>query len=115
MPLGSGLTLNWAVQYDEKQVELELHTESKEKNEWLAFGFSDYGEMSPSDLCIFWVGWKGKRHLTDTWSDKSGIISIDDKQNCRNFRSKQKGNTSIIFFTRKFDTCDSKDYVIQVS
>ena len=32
-------------------------------SDWIAVGFSNYGEFDNADFCVFWLDWKGKAHL----------------------------------------------------
>ena len=32
-------------------------------SDWIAIGFSSYGEFDNADFCVFWIDWKGKAHL----------------------------------------------------
>ena len=32
-------------------------------SDWIAIGFSNYGEFDNADFCVFWIDWKGKAHL----------------------------------------------------
>ena len=32
-------------------------------SDWIAVGFSNYGEFDNADFCVFWIDWKGKAHL----------------------------------------------------
>lgn len=55
--------------------------------------------------------------MQDTWTDDSGRISVDERQDCDEFDIVrfQEGGTALTF-NRKFDTCDDgRDYLIQVS
>lgn len=31
--------------------------------DWIAIGFSDYGQATGADLCVFWTDWKGNAML----------------------------------------------------
>ena len=32
-------------------------------SDWIAVGFSNYGDFDNADFCVFWIDWKGKAHL----------------------------------------------------
>ncbi|CAB0036772.1 unnamed protein product, partial [Trichogramma brassicae] len=52
--------------------------------------------------------------LRDAWSDAEGKIHLDEhSQDCENFEWKKRANTTKFTFTRKFDTCDEHDYVLE--
>lgn len=42
------------------------------------------------------------------------MINLDSQQDCERFAWKRRGNVTKFTFTRKFDTCDDHDYVIEV-
>ena len=35
-------------------------------SEWIAVGFSNYGDFDNADFCVFWVDWKGRADLQVT-------------------------------------------------
>lgn len=80
---------------------------------WFAFGFSNYGESFPADYCVLWYDWKKRMHFEDSWADEEGKLSLDQSQDCRDFKIKRYGNVLKYTFQRKFDTCDEDDYVIE--
>lgn len=43
-----------------------------------------------------------------------GHIYLDSQQDCGDFGWKRRGNLTKFTFTRKFDTCDERDYIIEV-
>ena len=52
--------------------------------------------------------------IQDAWSDEDGKFNLDEQQDCENFEWKKHGNVTKFTFTRKFDTCDRHDYIIEV-
>lgn len=52
--------------------------------------------------------------IQDAWSDVEGRLILDREQNCDNFAWKRRNNVTKFTYTRKFDTCDENDYVIEV-
>ncbi|XP_046481129.1 tyramine beta hydroxylase isoform X1 [Neodiprion pinetum] len=112
IPLGSDVTFHWRVELTDETIMVEVHYVG-EDNTWFAVGFSDYGEKSPADYCILWSGWHREINLQDVWADEDGKISVDDQQDCKDFLWKKRGNVTKFSYTRKFDTCDNEDYVIE--
>lgn len=51
----------------------------------------------------------------DVHTDEEGRILVDEQNDCLNFDFAREGEDILFFYTRKFDTCDSGDYVIEVS
>ncbi|XP_048507699.1 tyramine beta-hydroxylase isoform X2 [Athalia rosae] len=49
----------------------------------------------------------------DVWADGDGELHVDQQQDCNNFLWTKRGNVTKFSYSRKFDTCDSEDYVIQ--
>lgn len=53
--------------------------------------------------------------MQDTWTDDTGRISVDERQDCDEFDIVRfHGGGTAFTFNRKFDTCDGHDYLIQV-
>jgi len=44
-----------------------------------------------------------------------GRLVVDSQQDCQNFQHVQRDDVIKFAFTRRFDTCDARDYVIEVS
>ncbi|CAG0923435.1 unnamed protein product, partial [Notodromas monacha] len=107
-------SLKWRVDYAKQEVQLEVKFKSSDsdQNDWLAFGFSDRGEIKEADLCVFWVDWKYQVHFDDANTNKLGILFEDsEQQNCDDFRLLHEGKSNIAFtYRRKFETCDPTDY-----
>ncbi|KAF7378854.1 hypothetical protein HZH66_015088 [Vespula vulgaris] len=112
IPLGSEATFHWRVDLMSKLVKVEIHY-TGDQNTWFAVGFSDYGEFKLADYCILWIDWHQQTQLQDAWSDVEGKLIVDKQQNCENFAWKRRGNLTKFTFTRKFDTCDEHDYIIE--
>lgn len=112
VPLGSEATFHWRVDLMSKLVKVEIHY-TGDRNTWFAVGFSNYGELKPADYCILWCDWHQKIQLQDAWTDTEGKFILDEQQNCENFEWKQISNVMKFTFTRKFDTCDEHDYIIE--
>ncbi|XKL67505.1 hypothetical protein PGB90_002996 [Kerria lacca] len=106
------ISLYWTLDYDEKYVKFEVHSPLRVW-EWFAIGFSDYGEFYPADYCVLWTGWKWRIKFEDVWTDKDGNINVDTQQDCKNFDVTFHRTYAKFTFTRKFDTCDNEDYIIE--
>ncbi|XP_011307313.1 tyramine beta-hydroxylase [Fopius arisanus] len=114
VPLGSEASFHWRVNSGEENVVVEVHY-SGEEFSWFAVGFSDRGEVKPSDYCILWIDWHRGVNFHDAWADDTGRIQIDSSQDCTDFAWKKPDtkNVTKFTFTRKFDTCDERDYIIE--
>jgi len=62
-PAGN-ITLHWLPNYPSEEVNFEVHFKTTSTTQWLAIGFSDFGEIKPADYCLYWVDWKGKARIT---------------------------------------------------
>jgi len=51
----------------------------------------------------------------DSWADVDGKLHLDTQQDCDSFAWRRRGNITKFTFSRKFDTCDEHDYIIEVS
>lgn len=52
--------------------------------------------------------------LQDAWSDSEGHVSLDSQQDYELIEAKQKSDGFYLLFKRPFNTCDPKDYLIEV-
>uniref|UniRef100_T1IHN6 DOMON domain-containing protein n=1 Tax=Strigamia maritima TaxID=126957 RepID=T1IHN6_STRMM len=109
---GGKLELFWDVYYDTDTVVMEIHSQMR-PDDWLAVGFSDYGEIENADLCVFWVDRKGKSHFMDTWTDEKSILHVDKHQNCHLAKMTYFDDVRILVWRREFDTCENDDYIIE--
>lgn len=57
----------------------------------------------------------GPPPLQDTWTDADGRLIVDAQQDCHGFSYVQRDDVVKFTFTRRFDTCDPQDYIIEVS
>ncbi|KAL6436582.1 hypothetical protein ACFW04_004803 [Cataglyphis niger] len=112
VPLGSEATFYWKVDLMNELIVVEIHYVGNERS-WFAIGFSDYGELKPADYCVLWPDWHQQIHLQDSWADIDGKLHLDSQQDCKNFAWKRRGNVTKFTFSRKFDTCDEHDYIIE--
>ena len=44
--------------------------------DWIAIGFSDYGEPQNADLCVLWSDWKGEVSLEDTHTNDNESLLL---------------------------------------
>ncbi|GLV45599.1 Tyramine beta hydroxylase [Carabus blaptoides fortunei] len=109
-PLGK-IKFYWNPDYTSSTLKVEIHTPNNYS--WLAIGFSNYGELFPSDLCVLWTDFKGNVHFDDTRANEEGILQIDKKQDCLQFRKVTTQRLTKFAFNRAFDTCDEDDYIIE--
>lgn len=55
--------LYWRVDYPGEQIKFEVHSRARAPHPWLALGFSDRGDLTGADLCVFWTDWHGRVHF----------------------------------------------------
>ncbi|XP_012275259.1 tyramine beta-hydroxylase isoform X2 [Orussus abietinus] len=112
VPLGSFSTFHWSIDWMKEVMIAEVHY-AGEENSWFALGFSNYGELYPADYCVLWHDWHRQVQLQDAWADDHGKLNLDPQQDCHDFAWKRRGNITKFTFSRKFDTCDEHDYVME--
>ncbi|XP_019872323.2 tyramine beta-hydroxylase [Aethina tumida] len=105
------ISMSWMLDYSDGSVAFEIHIPPGYG--WFALGFSDRGDLFPADYCLLWEDLKGKLRLQDTWATDEGVLYLDKKQDCHNFQVRKRQDVIKYTFKRKFDTCDSKDYIIE--
>ena len=64
-----------------------------------------------------WMDFRWKRRLwfQDAWTDKDGYLYIDSQQDFKLKEAAITDHVTTLTFSRKFDTCDDNDYVLDVS
>ncbi|XP_068083155.1 tyramine beta-hydroxylase [Anabrus simplex] len=103
----------WTLDYASDTVRFEVHVPTSPDIAWVAFGFSDYGESFPADYCVLWQDWRGNVHMEDTRAGEDGRLTVDEQQDCEDFRYVKRHNLTKFTFSRRFDTCDDNDYIIE--
>ncbi|XP_065570089.1 dopamine beta-hydroxylase-like isoform X4 [Artemia franciscana] len=104
--------LKWTPLFNEEKVVFLLKAQLSKKS-WIGIGFSDYGNLTGSDLCFYWEDWRGRGHMQDTRVLENGTLVVDDQQDCEGFQYSRHNNSLLLTFTRKWITCDPKDYKIE--
>ncbi|XP_014472863.1 PREDICTED: tyramine beta-hydroxylase isoform X1 [Dinoponera quadriceps] len=112
LPLSSTMNFKWRVDRINMRIIAGVQFFG-DNSSWLAIGFSDYGKLNPADYCIMWHDWHREAHFQDTWADNDGKIHVDSQQDCENFTWKRHNNVTYFTFSRKLDTCDEHDYIIE--
>ncbi|XP_066903551.1 dopamine beta-hydroxylase [Halyomorpha halys] len=103
----------WTLDYVDSTIQIEVQA-SISSNKWFGIGFSDRGERSNADWCIFVSDKTGRARILDAWTDDKCLLTIDQSQDCKGLRhTRTSSNTSRFSFYRKFDTCEPQDYVIE--
>ena len=67
MKLGGGVELSWTS--DKDNVEMEVRSVLANQD-WLAIGFSDYGELTNADFCVLWRDWTQKLRVSDVFTNE---------------------------------------------
>ncbi|XP_078593907.1 DBH-like monooxygenase protein 1 homolog [Branchiostoma floridae x Branchiostoma japonicum] len=94
--------------FDEEKIEFEAHVQTKG---WVGLGLSPNGGMPGSDIVIGWVK-DGKAHLTDRYADAKAQPAVDESQDWELVSGNENGTHTVLRFSRKLMTCDTKDRVI---
>lgn len=53
----------WTLDYKSESATIEVRTQLHSQTDWFAIGFSDYGNITNADLCIFWFDLHQKSHF----------------------------------------------------
>ncbi|XP_063221967.1 tyramine beta-hydroxylase [Bacillus rossius redtenbacheri] len=106
-------SLSWLLDPGSRSLQAEVHARDLPAAAWFAVGFSDHGEAWPADYCVLWTDWRGHTHLQDAWAGADGRLSVDAQQDCGSFQFVRRRNVTKFAFTRAFDTCDDRDYIIE--
>uniref|UniRef100_A0A182IGG2 Uncharacterized protein n=2 Tax=Anopheles arabiensis TaxID=7173 RepID=A0A182IGG2_ANOAR len=101
--------LTWMVDWPKKEVLFYINnTFDNGKFKTFAIGFSQRGELSRCDLCVFTSVPKLYQQVHDSYtSRKFDHIFRDTLQNCEVMYM----DDNSVAFRRKFDTCDPQDIV----
>ncbi|XP_045624015.2 dopamine beta-hydroxylase [Procambarus clarkii] len=105
--------LYWRVDYPEEEVKFEVHSRGRASQPWIALGFSDRGDLVGADLCVLWTDWHGHVHFQNAVVGANRRLVVADQQDCQDFRYKVHDDVIKFTFSREFDTCHPKHYVIQ--
>nr|AIE46151.1 dopamine beta-hydroxylase [Platynereis dumerilii] len=82
------------------------------RQDWIGFGFSNYGESTNADFILFWTDPWGQHHFQDAHTDAEGIIHVDQHQDYFLDEGRITTGGVSITFHREYDTCDDDDYTI---
>ncbi|KAK3087538.1 hypothetical protein FSP39_007304 [Pinctada imbricata] len=105
------MTLRWDVNYLEEKIYFRLVYRFVEKG-WLVFGFSDYGDVREADVVLYGIDSRKNQYFKDCWTDKLGKLHTDSQQDYILTETASGQGFLGIEFHRKFDTCDTHDYMI---
>ena len=67
MKLGGGVEVSWTVEED--SLEMEVRSVLAHQD-WLAIGFSDYGDLNNADFCVLWRDWTEKLRVSDVFTNE---------------------------------------------
>ncbi|XP_068754351.1 DBH-like monooxygenase protein 1 isoform X1 [Montipora capricornis] len=100
------MKLHWTVHWDIESVSFAVEAAT---TGWIGFGFSSgNGKMVGSDVVMGYVK-ESKGYLTDRYADFERLPVEDEEQNYFLTGFEESDQKTILKFTRKFDTCDSRD------
>ncbi|CAH3176907.1 unnamed protein product [Porites lobata] len=108
--LAEKMRLFWTVDWENETVSFAVEADT---TGWVGFGFSTSGHMPGSDVVIGWVK-DNKGYLTDRYAVARAVPPIDDQQDYQLTDFKESDGKTLLKFTRKFDTCDSRDKKLEV-
>nr|AZK16218.1 tyramine beta-hydroxylase [Lymnaea stagnalis] len=101
----------WSVDYKESLINVQLTCKVTPES-WLAFGFSDYGDVTSADLILFWTDGDGKHHFFDGHTTPDGIFLPDRQQDYHLTSVADDRGSVVLDFYRHFNTCDPEDYAL---
>ncbi|XP_064616993.1 dopamine beta-hydroxylase-like [Liolophura sinensis] len=97
--------LAWDVDYPRETVNFHL-TVRVGTDQWFGMGFSDYGESTNADVLVVWTNSRGTHFFQDAYTDSTGRLHIDRKQDYHLTDAWSRGHETELVFSRKFETCD---------
>ncbi|KAK0406278.1 hypothetical protein QR680_018475 [Steinernema hermaphroditum] len=100
------VSVNWNADWSSQEVEFSVQW-SKTDFHWILVGFSDHGFWPNSDFCLI-----ERYNIIDGWIDQNLKMHRDISQDCQLISVDIENR--IVIFKRKFVTCDSKDYAIEL-
>ncbi|RDD43175.1 DBH-like monooxygenase protein 1-like protein [Trichoplax sp. H2] len=81
---------------------------------WVGFGISPYtGRMPGSDTVIGWVSSNGTAYLQDRYATGYSTPALDQSQDYNLVSGEETNGMTILKFTRKYNTTDSKDLPLE--
>ncbi|KAK6194755.1 hypothetical protein SNE40_000322 [Patella caerulea] len=111
LDITSKLMFCWNVNYSNKTVSIRV-TCQLPPNYWFGVGFSDYGEVTDADFVVFWNDPVATHHLQDSYTDSHGVLHADHSRDYTLHKARTEDGLSILEYTRPFDTCDERDYLL---
>ncbi|XP_050394406.1 dopamine beta-hydroxylase [Patella vulgata] len=111
LDITSKLMFCWNVNYSNRTVSIRV-TCQLPPNYWFGVGFSDYGEVTDADFVVFWNDPVSTHHLQDSYTDSNGVLHADHSLDYTLHRARTEDGLSILEYTRPFDTCDERDYLL---
>ncbi|KAI8518118.1 hypothetical protein Bbelb_041350 [Branchiostoma belcheri] len=101
--------LLWHVDYGASTVIFKLSADAVANG--FALGMSPDGTMRNADFVVFWTE-ENSVNAVDSWTDGRGRFHKDKSQDYRLMNSTSNGQKISVTFSRRFDTCDEHDYLI---
>lgn len=104
------MSLYWTVNWHKESVLLAVEAAT---TGWVGFGISSgNGKMAGSDVVIGWVK-DSQGYLTDRYADSESLPTKDEEQSYFLTGFEESNEKTVLKFTRKFDTCDTRDRKIK--
>lgn len=99
----------WDVNYKTNTVNFRLLAVVT-PDEWFGVGYSQYGKATNADYFVHWTDKEKMHHCKDAWTDKNGLLHIDDQQDYTILSGRYNNHAMIVEYERSFDTCDNYDF-----
>uniref|UniRef100_A0A0M3IUE4 DOMON domain-containing protein n=1 Tax=Ascaris lumbricoides TaxID=6252 RepID=A0A0M3IUE4_ASCLU len=103
---GTDVEVRWKPDWERQVVHFSVQL-SGSPIAWFLVGFSDHGKYRGSDFCKF-----DGVDVLDGYIARGLVMERDFQQDCIYYGRYRDGSFR---FTRKFQTCDMRDYAIEVS
>ncbi|KAI1716514.1 DOMON domain-containing protein [Ditylenchus destructor] len=111
----STITLFWNVNWQKQRIDFKVFLAGNIKVNFL-IGFSDHGQIENTDFCYYSQRTSRELHIgnmKDGWIDSKQMLRSDRHQDCILHRRKSKPADGLFYYSRKFLTCDPRDYAIE--
>ncbi|KAI4454263.1 dopamine beta hydroxylase related [Holotrichia oblita] len=69
--------------------------------------------QSPADIRALFKLFSERAQYQDVYADETGVLLLDEQQDCTNFKIRRDRQITKFTYQRKFDTCDEGDYIIE--
>ncbi|KAI1702770.1 carboxylesterase family domain-containing protein [Ditylenchus destructor] len=106
------IELFWNINWQKRRVDFKFQLTGNTELHFLV-GFSDHGKYENSDGCYYSQTSSGDGNMKDYWVDNDLTLRVDLHQDCIFHKEKTNETEGLFYFSRKFLTCDPRDYNIE--